>query len=47
MGASGSHLHDTVCKVLREEPMNSLLSEEIRNLSYEEFIELLGEVNVL
>lgn len=47
MGANTSQFQDIVSQVLSEEPMSSLLSQEIKNLSYEDFLRLLGELNVL
>lgn len=47
MGSNSSQFQDVFFEVLSEEPINTLLSEEIRNLSYEEFISLLGELNLL
>lgn len=47
MGSNSSQFQDVFLDVLSEEPINSLLSEEIRNLSYDEFIGLLGELNLL
>lgn len=47
MGASGSQFQDTFSQILNDEPMNSLLSEEIHQLTYTQFLEFLGELNLL
>lgn len=47
MGANSSQFQDVFVDMLSEEPINTLLSDEIRNLSYEDFTNLLGELNLL
>lgn len=47
MGSNSSQFQDVFVDMLSEEPINTLLSDEIRNLSYEDFINLLGELNLL
>lgn len=47
MGAKSSQFQDAFLDVLSEEPINTLLSEEIRKLSYKEFTGLIGELNLL
>lgn len=47
MGANNSHLPDTFLEILSEEPVNTLLSQEVRKLTYEEFVNLIGELNLL
>ncbi|KAJ8911084.1 hypothetical protein NQ315_000544 [Exocentrus adspersus] len=47
MGASGSQFQETFSQILNDEPMNTLLSEEIHQLTYKQFLESLGELNLL
>ncbi|XP_018573731.1 RING finger protein 141-like [Anoplophora glabripennis] len=47
MGASGSQFQDTFSQILNDEPINSLLSDEIHQLTYNQFLEFLGELNLL
>ncbi|KAJ8942365.1 hypothetical protein NQ318_000345 [Aromia moschata] len=47
MGAGSSQFEDSFSQILSEEPINTLLSDEIHNLTYEKFLELLRELNLL
>ncbi|KAG5875468.1 hypothetical protein JTB14_016235 [Gonioctena quinquepunctata] len=47
MGSSSSQFQDSVLQILSEDSVSTLLSEEISKLSYEEFLSLLGELNLL
>ncbi|KAJ8970536.1 hypothetical protein NQ314_001176 [Rhamnusium bicolor] len=46
MGTGSSQFHETFSQILSEEPINSLLSEDIHQLTYQQFLELLGELNL-
>ncbi|XP_060531454.1 RING finger protein 141-like [Cylas formicarius] len=47
MGGATSGLGETFSRVLNDEPIFTLLSEEINNLSYEDLLKLLSEMNHL
>lgn len=51
MGNSSSQIHDIlppiVSNILCEEPVNTLISDEIRGLTYEKFLTIMGELNRL
>ncbi|CAH1160048.1 unnamed protein product [Phaedon cochleariae] len=47
MGSNNSQFQDAISTLLSEEPVNTLLSEEINGLSYEQFLTFLEELNLL
>ncbi|KAJ8981317.1 hypothetical protein NQ317_015450 [Molorchus minor] len=47
MGNNSSQFQESFFQILNEEPINTLLSEEIYKLTYEQFLESLKELNIL
>ncbi|XP_074037521.1 RING finger protein 141 [Leptinotarsa decemlineata] len=47
MGSTTSQFQDVFSQILSEDPINTLLSEEINSLTYEQFLGILGELNLL
>nr|CAH7755541.1 unnamed protein product [Callosobruchus chinensis] len=47
MGSSTSQFQEVFSQIVNEEPFNTLLSDEISKLTYEEFLNILGELNLL
>ncbi|CAH1115599.1 unnamed protein product [Psylliodes chrysocephalus] len=47
MGSSSSHFQDTFTQILSDDSINTLLSEEINRLTYDDFLNLVGELNLL
>ncbi|CAG9858418.1 unnamed protein product [Phyllotreta striolata] len=49
MGSSSSHFQDTVAQIMSDDSamMNTLLSDEINRLTYEDFLKIVGELNLL
>ncbi|XP_056642451.1 RING finger protein 141-like [Diorhabda carinulata] len=47
MGATSSHFHDTFSQMLSDDSINTLLSDEINKLTYDDFLNLVREINEL
>ncbi|XP_028133638.1 RING finger protein 141-like [Diabrotica virgifera virgifera] len=47
MGSTSSHFQDTFSEIFTEDSINTLLSDEINKLTYDDFLNLVGELNLL